>query len=76
MARTCICGEDLNYDGVCPMGMFGGHQGNCRICGENALLDGENCCSVECDREADAQQAAALETMREDGYFGEDEMAV
>lgn len=51
MARqTCICGEDLNYEGECWQGsIMGGHQSNCVECGKNALLDGMRCCSAECD---------------------------
>lgn len=63
MARdTCFCGEDLNYNGECWQGMFtGGHQGNCIICGESALLDGERCCSAECDEMNAAEFAARLD---------------
>ena len=51
---TCSCGEDLNYNGECVQGMVsGGHQGNCVICGTNALLDGMRCCSAECDQTAE-----------------------
>jgi hypothetical protein len=53
---TCFCGEELNYAGECWQGRItGGHQGNCVICGENALLDGERCCSAECDQVAEAE---------------------
>lgn len=52
---TCFCGEDLNYDGECPLGMFGGHRGNCVICGKNAELDMLRCCSAECDRTLEAR---------------------
>lgn len=70
--NQCICGEDLNYAGVCPLGMFsGGHQGNCIVCGENALLDGERCCSEECDQVAEDAEQVALE--QEWGYFRETE---
>ena len=51
---TCSCGEDLNYNGECLQGMVsGGHQGNCVICGTNALLDGMRCCSAACDQLAE-----------------------
>jgi hypothetical protein len=51
---TCFCGEELNYAGECWLGMLtGGHQGNCVVCGENALLDGLRCCSAECDQVAE-----------------------
>jgi predicted nucleic acid-binding Zn ribbon protein len=50
----CFCGEELNYAGECWQGtLTGGHQGNCIVCGENALLDGERCCSAECDQVAE-----------------------
>lgn len=53
-SAACICGEDLNASGECWQGMItGGHQGNCVNCGTNALLDGERCCSAECDRAQD-----------------------
>lgn len=56
MAReTCFCGEDLNDADECPLGMYGGHRGNCSICGKNADLDMMNCCSVECDQVLDAR---------------------
>jgi hypothetical protein len=65
MARTCVCGEDLDDFGRCWRGsIFGGHQGNCSICGENALLDGLCCCSARCDRIAEMR--AATEMLRED----------
>jgi hypothetical protein len=56
MAReTCFCGEELNYAGECWQGRItGGHQGNCIICGDNALLDGMRCCSAECDQLSEA----------------------
>jgi hypothetical protein len=48
---TCFCGEELSPNGECWQGsVMGGHQGNCAVCGENALLDGERCCSAECDQ--------------------------
>jgi hypothetical protein len=54
---TCVCGEDLNYAGECWQGMIsGGHQGNCVVCGTNALLDGLRCCSEQCDLIAEIAQ--------------------
>jgi len=62
MPRTCFCGEDLNYAGECWQGMItGGHQGNCVICGTNAVLDGLRCCSAECDQVAEDEFAVRLE---------------
>jgi hypothetical protein len=54
---TCLCGEDLNSQGECPLGTFGGHRGNCAVCGENADLDMQRCCSIECDRTLEARPA-------------------
>ena len=54
---SCFCGEDLNDSGECWQGKIsGGHQGNCVICGTNALLDGLRCCSLECGQIAEAQE--------------------
>ena len=53
---TCYCGEHLDESGECWQGKIsGGHQGNCVICGENALLDGLRCCSAECDQIAEVR---------------------
>ena len=57
--------EDLNDSGECWQGKIsGGHQGNCVICGENALLDGLRCCSVECGQIAEVQ-AVQMETLND-----------
>jgi len=57
----CLCGEELDYAGECSLGkIMGGHQGNCIICGENALLDGMRCCSAECDQVSEDEFGARL----------------
>ena len=59
--ETCFCGEELSPAGECWQGsVMGGHQGNCVICGENALLDGLRCCSAECDRIAELRNVEIL----------------
>ena len=60
---TCFCGETLNSNNECPLGAFGGHQGNCFVCGKNAELDGLRCCSAECDV-----------VVEEECFLGEDEI--
>jgi hypothetical protein len=63
---TCYCGEQLDERGDCWQGKIsGGHQGNCVICGDNALLDGLRCCSAECGRIAEVRDAE-MEILNDD----------
>lgn len=54
MENLCFCGNDLNAAGECNQGIFGGHRGNCVVCGKNDDLDMQRCCSAECDLIMDA----------------------